>query len=203
MRCHFTSFHGKIWGRIVFFPISLPWFFHQKSTTAPPNSPHLAEAPIPMWRFIEFYCLWGQLIQQQTFGAKKQGTKKWKNPWIHRPKPGDFEDVSPINGEILTENGRKRFRSWWVGFLWSAKSLNSLRSATSKAFCTITVPPLEKAKAEAASDLEVSPNKVSFKPNKAQLDQLSGAANYRGFTSSNWSSPSGKLRETTQHLPTF
>ncbi len=55
---------------------------------------------------------------------------------------------------MFFRNGMYRENAGMVG-LWSAKSLNSLRSATSKAFCTITVPPLEKAKAEAASDLEI------------------------------------------------
>lgn len=146
MRCH------KNWvGRMLFFPVSFP---------------RLAEAPIPMWRFVELYCLWGQLIQQQTFGRAKKKTpspsqkgyeKTGKNHRMHRPKNEGIMKMVVQKRWILKENGGGNEISVLVGngFLWSAKSLNSLRSATSKAFCTITVPPLEKAKAEAASDLEV------------------------------------------------
>ena len=148
------SFHlisHKNWaGRMLFFPVSFP---------------RLAEAPIPMWRFVELYCLWGQLIQQQTFGRAKKKHRAHPKKGTKKPekKPSDASakkreglwrlflqkggDGKPGGNEISAMVGN--------GFLWSAKSLNSLRSATSKAFCTITVPPLEKAKAEAASDLEV------------------------------------------------
>lgn len=110
MRCHFTSFHlisHKNWvGRMLFFPVSFP---------------RLAEAPIPMWRFVELYCLWGQLIQQQTFGRAKKKTpspsqkgyeKTGKNPSdASAKKRGDYEDCFSKKVEILTENrGETKFR---------------------------------------------------------------------------------------------
>lgn len=161
------SFHlisHKNWvGRMLFFPVSFP---------------RLAEAPIPMWRFVELYCLWGQLIQQQTFGRAKKKTpspsqkgyeKTGKNHRMHRPKNEGIMKMVVQKRWILKENGGEtKFRSWW--------ETGSCDLPSHLILCDLPRPRLsvqsqchlwKRPRLKQLQTSKFEPNKVSFKPNKA------------------------------------
>ena len=161
------SFHlisHKTWvGRMLFFPVSFP---------------RLAEAPIPMWRFVELYCLWGQLIQQQTFGrAKKKhrahpkkGTKKTEKTigCIGQKTRGLWRVFPPKGGDPNGKPGGKR--NFGHGGLGSCDLPSHL------ILCDLPRPRLsvqsqchlwKRPRLKQLQTSKFEPNKVSFEPDKA------------------------------------